>query len=80
MITRKDVNEEIQIARKVLEDDNADVNTKLKSVLKLVEVGIKIGCDNRVNLVKIMEHLEVPKVQPRKREDAKPKPEETTKE
>ena len=77
MITSKDVREEIKIARKVIDSD-APVADKLKVLLKVMEVGIKVGVSTRVSLVKVMEHLKVPKVQPRRpRENAETKPEET---
>lgn len=66
MITSKDVKEEIKIARKVVDSD-ASTADKLKVLLKVVEVGIKVGLSTRVSLVKVMEHLKVPKVQPRER-------------
>jgi len=70
MITSKDVREEIKTARKVVESD-ATVADKLKAVLKLVEVDIKVGLSTRVSLVRVMEHLKVEKVQPRRpRENA----------
>ena len=79
MITSKDVREEIKIARKVVEDENSTTQEQLKAVLKLVEVDIKVGLSTRVSLVRVMEHLKVEKIQPRRRENAEKKPEETTK-
>lgn len=79
MITAKDVREEIKTARTVIENADSTDGDKLKVIFKLVEVGIKIGLGNRVNLVKIMEKLEVEKVKPRtQRENAEKT--ETTKE
>jgi len=75
MITSKDVREEIKIARKVIDSD-ATVAEKVKALLKLVEVDIKIGLGNRVNLVRVMEHLKVEKVQPRRPKENAEKPEE----
>lgn len=70
MITSKDVRQEIKDARTVIESD-ASTADKLKVLFKLVEVGIKIVLGTRVNVVKVMEKLEVEKVQPRKpRENA----------
>lgn len=66
MITSKDVKEEIKIARTVVDSD-ASTADKLKVILKLIEVDIKVNLSTRVSLVKVMEHLKVPKVQPRER-------------
>ena len=80
MITSKDVREEIRIAREILDSD-VEVAKKLKAVLKLVEVDIKVGLSTRVSLVRVMEHLKVEKIQPRRpRENAEKKTEEKTKE
>ena len=79
MITSKDVREEIKTARKTIESD-ATVDAKIGAVLKLVEVDIKVGLSTRVSLVKVMEHLKVPKVQPRRPRENAEKTEETTKE
>ena len=80
MITSKDVREEIKIARKVLEDEKASTTEQLKAVLKLVEVDIKVGLSTRVSLVRVMEHLKVPRIQPRRPRENAEKPKETTKE
>lgn len=79
MITAKDVREEIKTARTVIEDAKATEADKLKVIFKLIEVGIKIGLGNRVNLVKVMENLGVEKVKPRTQKDNAEK-KETSKE
>lgn len=77
MITRKDANKEMVNARKVLADEKATVAEKLKAVGKVAEVTLKVALDNRTNLVRIMEAKGVAKVEPRKRDNAKPTEEKT---
>ena len=74
MITSKDVREEIKTARTVIDSD-ASTADKLKVLLKVMEVGIKVGISTRVSIVRVMEHLKVPKIQPRRRENAEKKTE-----
>lgn len=79
MITSKDVREEIKIARTIVESA-VPVADKIKALLKLIEVDIKVGLSIRISLVRVMEHLKVAKIQPRRpKDDAEKKP-ETTKE
>lgn len=64
MITGKDVRSEIKKAEKIVADEKASVETKLKAIVKLLTVAIKVVVNNRTNIVRIMEHLKIPKIQP----------------
>jgi hypothetical protein len=72
MITTKDVRQELADAKRVV-DSNASVDEKLKAILKVLEVGIKVGLSTRISLVRVMEHLKVEKVQSRRPKNAEEK-------
>lgn len=74
MITRKDAMEEMVTARKVIEDDKATVDKKIRAIAKVVEVTLKVVLSNRTNVVRLMEAKGVEKLEPRKKENAKTNP------
>ena len=71
MITGRDAKTEMKKAQDILNDESASVAKKLKAIGKLVDIVLRVALNNRVNLVKIMEHLQVPKLKPEQRQDEK---------
>lgn len=68
MITKKDINQELNNAEKIIKDPKADVITKINVIYKLLEVVIKIVVNVRRNTTKIMEKLGVKLDEPQKKE------------
>jgi hypothetical protein len=69
MITDRDVKFEVKKAGDIILNDNIDTNTKIKLLYKLLQVTLKVLTGMRLNTVRIMEKLEIPKIEPRKREN-----------
>lgn len=71
MIRGKHVREEIDKQSKIINDSKASVEDKLKALAKMIEVGLKLDLGTRLNVVRLMEHAGIDKVQPkdRKKED-----------
>ena len=67
MITAKHVKVEMKKAKEVFANPNATTEQKLEAIFKLQTVALKLGVSNRLNVVRIMEKLEIPKVEPTRR-------------
>ncbi len=65
MITGKDARLEIKKAKEVVDSD-ATVDVKMKSIMKAIEVLSKIDLSIRTSLVRVMDKLEVEKIQTRR--------------
>ena len=62
MITGKDVRTEVKKAEITVADEKIGITAKFIAVVKLLSVGIKIALNNRLNIVRIMEHLKIAKI------------------
>lgn len=62
MITGKDSRIEVKKAEEIVADEKATLIAKLTAILKVISVGIKIALNNRLNIVRIMEHLKIAKI------------------
>ncbi len=69
MITGKDCRLEQKKAEETANNPKSTVIDILRAVVKLITVAIKILLNNRLNLARIMEHLQIDKIKP---EDKKP--------
>jgi len=61
MITGKDSRYEDKKTEEILNSD-APLADKLKAIGKLVSVVLKVALNNRLNIVRIMEHLKIAKI------------------
>jgi hypothetical protein len=61
MITGRDANKEDKKLAEILNSD-VSVSQKLKAIGKLLSVIMRLVLSNRTNVVRIMEHLKVPKL------------------
>jgi hypothetical protein len=75
MLRSKHIRDELINAKKVFEDENADVKILIKSLYKLVQATLKVVANNRLNTARIMEKLGVAKLQPLTKEEGKDKSE-----
>ncbi len=71
MITGKDVRTEVKKAEQTVADEKIGITAKFIAVVKLLSVGIKIALNNRLNIVRIMEHLKIAKITPDTQKDTK---------
>lgn len=72
MIRTKDLYNEIKIYEDVIKQDAvSDVEFK-KAMIKLSILNIKLHHNQRTNLVRIMEKMGIPKVEPRDRDEKRP--------
>lgn len=62
MITGKDVRSEVKKAEETVSNEKTTLIAKLTAILKVISVGIKIALNNRLNIVRIMEHLKIAKI------------------
>lgn len=69
MITGKDCRLEQKKAEETANNPKSTVIDILRAVVKLITVAIKILLNNRLNLARIMEHLQIDKI---KAEEKKP--------
>ena len=72
MITGNDAKKEDKKMLDVLFSD-APLAEKLKAIGKGVSIAMRIALNNRVNLVKVMEKLDVAKVQPKAKDEKEEK-------
>jgi len=70
MITGKDVRTEVKKAEITVADEKIGITAKFIAVVKLLSVGIKIALNNRLNIVRIMEHLKIAKITPDTQKEA----------
>jgi len=59
-ISKFHVGEELAHARKVFTDPSSPLELKVDTLYKLVQAGLKILVDIRINTVRIMRHLRIP--------------------
>lgn len=69
MITGKDVRKELRTAKDTIASKDSTIEQKLEAVRKSVEVGVKVMLGVRASLVRVMEKLDVSKIEPSRTND-----------